>query len=43
MTRITLPAAALAAALDAVRFAACADPDLPILGGVLFETRGPPP
>ncbi|GAA3904029.1 hypothetical protein Aau02nite_52900 [Amorphoplanes auranticolor] len=39
MTRITLPAAALAAALDAVRFAACTDPELPILGGVLFETE----
>ena len=39
LTRITLPAAALAAALDAVRFAACTDPELPILGGVLFETE----
>ncbi|MEU4217652.1 MerR family transcriptional regulator [Actinoplanes sp. NPDC026623] len=39
MTRITLPAAALAAVLDAVRFAASADPDLPILGGVLLETE----
>jgi DNA polymerase-3 subunit beta len=38
MTRITLPAAALAATLDAVRFAASADPALPMLGGVLFET-----
>jgi DNA-binding transcriptional MerR regulator len=38
MTRISLPAAALAAALDAVRFAASTDPDLPMLGGVLFET-----
>jgi DNA polymerase III subunit beta len=38
LTRITLPAAALAAALDAVRFAASADPELPMLGGVLFET-----
>jgi DNA polymerase-3 subunit beta len=38
VTRITLPAAALAAALDAVRFAASADPELPMLGGVLFET-----
>lgn len=37
MTGITLPAAALAAALDAVRFAASADPDLPLIGGVLFE------
>lgn len=39
MTRITLPAAALAAALDAVRFAASADPELPMLGGVLFEAE----
>lgn len=38
LTRITLPAAALAAALDAVRFAASADPALPMIGGVLFET-----
>jgi DNA polymerase-3 subunit beta len=38
LTRITLPAAALAAALDAVRFAASTDPELPMLGGVLFET-----
>ncbi|MEV6597169.1 MerR family transcriptional regulator [Actinoplanes sp. NPDC051346] len=37
LTRITLPAAALVAALDAVRFAACADPDLPMINGVLFE------
>ncbi len=39
LTRITLPAAALAAALDAVRFAASADPELPMLGGVLVETE----
>jgi DNA polymerase III subunit beta len=38
MTRITLPSAALAATLDAVRFAVGADPELPQLGGVLFET-----
>ncbi|MGX6602345.1 DNA polymerase III subunit beta family protein [Micromonosporaceae bacterium Da 78-11] len=38
MTRITLPAAALAATLDAVRFAARADPGTPMLSGVLFET-----
>ncbi len=38
MTRITLPGAALAATLDAVRFAASADPSLPMLGGVLFDT-----
>jgi len=40
MTRITLPAAALAATLDAVRFAATTDPSLPMLGGVLFEADG---
>jgi len=40
MTRITLPSAALAATLDAVRFAAGTDPALPQLGGVLFETDG---
>lgn len=39
MTRITLPAADLAAALDAVRFAACTDPELPVLAGMLFETE----
>jgi DNA polymerase-3 subunit beta len=38
MTRITLPGAALAATLDAVRFAVGADPALPMLGSVLFET-----
>jgi DNA-binding transcriptional MerR regulator len=38
MTRVSLPAAALAATLDAVRFAAGTDPALPMLGGVLFET-----
>ena len=38
MTRVTLPAAALAASLDAVRFAA-ADP-AGLLPGVLFETTG---
>ncbi len=32
-----LPASDLAAALDAVRFAVSADPDLPALGGVLVE------
>lgn len=37
MTRITLPAAALAAALDAVRFAAPAGADGPIPSGVLAE------
>jgi DNA polymerase III subunit beta len=38
MTRVTLPAAALAATIDAVRFAAGTGPALPMLGGVLFET-----
>jgi DNA-binding transcriptional MerR regulator len=38
MTRVTLPAAALAASLDAVRFAASTDLELPALGGVLVET-----
>jgi len=37
MTRITLPAAALAATIDAVRFAAGSDPAIPQLGGVLAE------
>jgi DNA-binding transcriptional MerR regulator len=39
MTRVTLPAAALAAGLDAVRFAASSDPEVPMLGGVLCETE----
>jgi DNA polymerase III subunit beta len=39
MTRAILPAAALAAALDAVRFAASTDPAVPMLGGVLIETE----
>ncbi|MFD7908761.1 MULTISPECIES: MerR family transcriptional regulator [unclassified Kitasatospora] len=38
--RLTVPAPALAAALDAVRFAVCADPELPVLAGVLFEVDG---
>jgi len=38
MTRVSLPAAALAAALDAVGYAASTDPELPALGGVLVET-----
>ncbi|CAM5603375.1 MerR family transcriptional regulator [Streptomyces violaceorubidus] len=37
---LSLPASALAAALDAVRFAVGKDPDLPMLGGVLFEVEG---
>ena len=39
MTRITLPAAAFAAGLDAVRFAAGTDPELPVLGAVLCEAE----
>jgi len=39
LTRITLPAAALAATLDAVRFAACTDPALPMINSLLLETR----
>lgn len=40
MTRVTLPAADLAAAIAAVRFAVGTDPELPMLRGVLFETSG---
>ena len=36
-TRLTLSPAALAAALDSVRFAVSTDPALPMLGGVLFD------
>jgi len=39
VTRLTLPCADLATALDAVRFAVGADPDLPVLTGVLFEAE----
>ncbi|MFD0528135.1 MerR family transcriptional regulator [Kitasatospora arboriphila] len=39
-TRLTLPAAELAAALDAVRFAVGPDGSLPQVAGVLFETDG---
>ncbi|MFJ8543655.1 MerR family transcriptional regulator [Streptomyces sp. NPDC093586] len=35
--RLSVPAPGLAAALDAVRFAAGTDPELPMLGGVLFD------
>ncbi|MFJ3210863.1 DNA polymerase III subunit beta family protein [Streptomyces flaveolus] len=35
--RLSVPAPDLAAALDAVRFAAGTDPELPVLGGVLFD------
>jgi DNA polymerase III sliding clamp (beta) subunit (PCNA family) len=37
MTQISLPAAAFAATLDAVRFAVGTDPTLPALAGVLIE------
>ncbi|SEG47670.1 DNA polymerase III sliding clamp (beta) subunit, PCNA homolog [Actinacidiphila yanglinensis] len=36
---LTVAADELAAALDAVRFAASTDPELPVLGGVLFDTE----
>ncbi|MFF4431037.1 MerR family transcriptional regulator [Streptomyces sp. NPDC001513] len=38
--RPAVSAPELAAALDAVRFAAGTDPDLPMLGGVLFDIEG---
>jgi DNA-binding transcriptional MerR regulator len=38
--RPSIPAAELADALDAVRFAASTDPQLPMLGGVLFDIEG---
>ncbi|MCQ0025472.1 MerR family transcriptional regulator [Streptomyces somaliensis DSM 40738] len=38
--RLTVPAPELAAALDAVRFAVGADPELPMLHGVLFDVEG---
>jgi len=37
MTTLTVPSAALAAAIDAVRFATSTDPALPALAGVLVE------
>ncbi|MEU4353816.1 MerR family transcriptional regulator [Streptomyces virginiae] len=37
---LTARAPELAEALDAVRFAACTDPELPVLGGVLFDIDG---
>ncbi|WP_371616881.1 MerR family transcriptional regulator [Streptomyces sp. NBC_00454] len=39
-TRLTLPGAEIAAALDAVRFAAGTDPELPVLGGIHFDIEG---
>ncbi|GHB45053.1 hypothetical protein GCM10010347_13150 [Streptomyces cirratus] len=38
--RLTVCAPELAAALDAVRFAAGTDPELPVLAGVLFDIEG---
>ncbi|MFG2308656.1 MerR family transcriptional regulator [Streptomyces sp. NPDC048566] len=38
--RMTVAAPELAAALDAVRFAVSTDPELPVLGGVLFDVEG---
>ncbi|MEU8903018.1 MerR family transcriptional regulator [Streptomyces mirabilis] len=38
--RLSVPASKLAAALDAVRFAAGTDPDVPTLGGILFDIEG---
>ncbi|TWF89082.1 DNA polymerase III subunit beta family protein [Streptomyces capillispiralis] len=38
--RLSVPAPGLAAALDAVRYAAGADPELPMLGGILFDVEG---
>ncbi|WDV56024.1 MerR family transcriptional regulator [Streptomyces coeruleorubidus] len=39
-SRLSVPAPELAAALDAVRFAAGTDAELPMLGGVLFDIEG---
>ncbi|MEV4756410.1 MerR family transcriptional regulator [Micromonospora sp. NPDC049559] len=39
-TRLRLAGVELAAALDRVRFAVGHDPELPVLGGVLFEVEG---
>ncbi len=38
--RLSVPAPELAAALDAVRFAASTDSELPVLGGILFDVEG---
>ncbi|MGW7437466.1 DNA polymerase III subunit beta family protein [Streptomyces sp. NPDC054849] len=38
--RLTVSAPELAASLDAVRFAVSTDPELPMLGGVLFDVEG---
>ncbi|MEU1464075.1 MerR family transcriptional regulator [Streptomyces sp. NPDC005727] len=37
---LSVPAPALAASLDAVRFAVGTDPELPMLGGILFDIDG---
>jgi DNA polymerase III subunit beta len=39
MTRVSVAAAEMAAALDAVRFAVSTDPELPVLGGVLVAAE----
>lgn len=38
--RLTVAAPELASALDTVRFAVSADPELPMLGGILFDIEG---
>lgn len=38
--QLSVPASELAAALDSVRFAASTDPELPMLGGILFDIEG---
>ncbi|MEY2227502.1 MerR family transcriptional regulator [Streptomyces sp. BF23-19] len=38
-TRLTVPAGEFAAALDCVRFAVGTDPELPVLGGILFDVE----
>ncbi|WP_369222868.1 MerR family transcriptional regulator [Streptomyces sp. R39] len=38
--RLSVAAPELAAALDTVRFAASTDPELPMLGGILFDVEG---
>ncbi|AVH60992.1 MULTISPECIES: MerR family transcriptional regulator [Streptomyces] len=40
IARLSVPAPELAAALDAVRFAAGTAPELPMLGGILFDIEG---
>jgi DNA-binding transcriptional MerR regulator len=38
--QLSVPSSELAAALDSVRFAASTDPELPMLGGILFDIEG---